>query len=33
MSPMSLKIGDLDLGHQGYIGLQTSKIFVLTFMN
>ena len=27
---MVLKIGDLDLDLQGQIGLQTSKIFILT---
>ena len=27
---MILKIGDLDLDIQGQIGLQTSKIFILT---
>ena len=27
---MNLKIGDLDLDFQGQIGLQTSKIFILT---
>ena len=27
---MILKIGDLDLDLQGQIGLQTSKIFILT---
>ena len=30
MSLTILKIGDLDLDLQGQIGLQTSKIFVLT---
>ena len=30
MSHMILKIGDLDLDLQGQIGLQTSKIFILT---
>ena len=30
MSPMILKIGDLDLDLQGQIGLQTNKIFIVT---
>ena len=30
MSPTILKIGDLDLDLEGQIGLQTSKIFILT---
>ena len=30
MSHMNLKIGDLDLDIQGQIGLQTSKICILT---
>ena len=30
MSHMILKIGNLDLDLQGQIGLQTSKIYILT---
>ena len=30
MSSAVLKIGDLDLDLQGQIGLQTSRIFILT---
>ena len=30
MSPKILKIGDLDLNLQGQIGLQTSRICILT---
>ena len=33
MSWIILKIGELDLDHQGQIGLQSSKIFVLSFKN